>query len=412
MYSDGQTEVDAYNPADRSVSFGAVAKGTAWHRPFDVTGVGFGMSWISDAHARYLAMGGVDGFIGDGAPSPGRRGRRRGLLQREPLQGGLALGRLPAPLEPRLQRRPRAGRTSSAGGSMPSSRARTRRLRRWPVVLAAASRVRVARGGAAAGAGVRGRAVLPVGPGRRLVRDGRPRHARRARRRDAGDDRLRDEARCGSPTARSTWRWSRTRRSSAFGFAATYDRFRLYLDLDAPLVIPGTGGTVGGYSLHGAVAGPREEPGHDRRTPASASTRASSGTRAAPSGWAWARSSTCPSGDRARLRHRRHLPRDARASSSPATWASSPTPGSSACTSARSTTRRRRAARRAASCSSASRRGARLPVGGGAGRRSSSGRRSSARRRSARSSSATAPAVEGLLTGRLEGTADDGPSCG
>jgi high affinity Mn2+ porin len=66
MYSDGQTEVDAYNPADRSVSLGASAKGSAWQRPFDVTGVGFGMSWISDAHARYLAMGGVDGFIGDG----------------------------------------------------------------------------------------------------------------------------------------------------------------------------------------------------------------------------------------------------------------------------------------------------------------------------------------------------------
>lgn len=66
MYSDGQSEVDAYNPADRSVSFGSVAKGHAWQRPFDVAGVGFGMSWISHAHAQYLAMGGVDGFIGDG----------------------------------------------------------------------------------------------------------------------------------------------------------------------------------------------------------------------------------------------------------------------------------------------------------------------------------------------------------
>ncbi len=45
---------------------GRSPKGSAWHRPFDVTGVGFGMSWISDAHARYLAMGGIDGFIGDG----------------------------------------------------------------------------------------------------------------------------------------------------------------------------------------------------------------------------------------------------------------------------------------------------------------------------------------------------------
>ena len=66
MYSDGHTEVDAYNPADRSFSLGAVAKGTLWHRPFDVTGAGFGMSWISTAHAAYLAMGGVDGFVGDG----------------------------------------------------------------------------------------------------------------------------------------------------------------------------------------------------------------------------------------------------------------------------------------------------------------------------------------------------------
>jgi high affinity Mn2+ porin len=67
MYSDGQTEVDAYNPADRSLSIGAVAKGGAWSRPFDVTGVGFGLSWISAEHARYLALGGLDGFIGDGA---------------------------------------------------------------------------------------------------------------------------------------------------------------------------------------------------------------------------------------------------------------------------------------------------------------------------------------------------------
>ncbi|MGA2449040.1 MAG: carbohydrate porin [Polyangiaceae bacterium] len=67
MYSDGNTEVDAYNPADRSISFGSVAKGSAWRRPFDVAGAGLGMSWISSEHARYLAMGGVDGFIGDGA---------------------------------------------------------------------------------------------------------------------------------------------------------------------------------------------------------------------------------------------------------------------------------------------------------------------------------------------------------
>jgi hypothetical protein len=66
MYVDGNTEVDAFNSADRSLSFGALAKGGLWHRPFDVAGVGAGMSWISSSHARYLALGGVDGFIGDG----------------------------------------------------------------------------------------------------------------------------------------------------------------------------------------------------------------------------------------------------------------------------------------------------------------------------------------------------------
>jgi high affinity Mn2+ porin len=66
MYADGQTEVDAYNPADRSVSVGVVARGPAWRRPFDVAGIGGATSWISAEHARYLAMGGVDGFVGDG----------------------------------------------------------------------------------------------------------------------------------------------------------------------------------------------------------------------------------------------------------------------------------------------------------------------------------------------------------
>ncbi len=66
MYSDGRTEVDAFNAADRSIAVGSVAKGKTWNRPFDVTGVGLGMSWISQAHAQYLALGGVDGFVGDG----------------------------------------------------------------------------------------------------------------------------------------------------------------------------------------------------------------------------------------------------------------------------------------------------------------------------------------------------------
>jgi high affinity Mn2+ porin len=70
MVSDGKTEVDAYTSADRSFSFGVLAKGSAWSRPGDLTGAGVILSWISKAHADYLALGGIDGFVGDGRINP------------------------------------------------------------------------------------------------------------------------------------------------------------------------------------------------------------------------------------------------------------------------------------------------------------------------------------------------------
>lgn len=66
MISDGKTEVDAYTSTDRSATFGALAKGKLWSRRYDVSGGGVTLGWISGAHAKYLGMGGVDGFIGDG----------------------------------------------------------------------------------------------------------------------------------------------------------------------------------------------------------------------------------------------------------------------------------------------------------------------------------------------------------
>lgn len=66
MYSDGRSEVDAFNPADRSLSFGVSGKGSVWRRPFDVAGVAYGVGWISSVHGEYLRMGGIDGFVGDG----------------------------------------------------------------------------------------------------------------------------------------------------------------------------------------------------------------------------------------------------------------------------------------------------------------------------------------------------------
>ena len=66
MVSDGRTEVDAYTSADRSATFGALAKGSLWRRSRDVAGVGLNFDWISGIHAQYLRLGGIDGFVGDG----------------------------------------------------------------------------------------------------------------------------------------------------------------------------------------------------------------------------------------------------------------------------------------------------------------------------------------------------------
>ena len=70
MISDGKTEVDAYTATDRSAAFGALAKGSLWSRPRDITGIGVNLGWISKAHVSYLRLGGIDGFVGDGHISP------------------------------------------------------------------------------------------------------------------------------------------------------------------------------------------------------------------------------------------------------------------------------------------------------------------------------------------------------
>lgn len=67
MVADGRTEVYSYTSADRSASLGAVVHGSAWHRHNDVLGSAYAAGWISPEHAEYLRLGGVDGFIGDGA---------------------------------------------------------------------------------------------------------------------------------------------------------------------------------------------------------------------------------------------------------------------------------------------------------------------------------------------------------
>ena len=67
MYNDGKTEVYSYTSTDRSLSMGALVKGGLWGRNRDLAGLGYAQGWISKSHAQYLGMGGIDGFIGDGA---------------------------------------------------------------------------------------------------------------------------------------------------------------------------------------------------------------------------------------------------------------------------------------------------------------------------------------------------------
>lgn len=66
MVSDGQSEVYSYTSSDRSLSFGLSMTGLRWGRAQDGFGIGYAQSWISNQHAQYLNMGGIDGFIGDG----------------------------------------------------------------------------------------------------------------------------------------------------------------------------------------------------------------------------------------------------------------------------------------------------------------------------------------------------------
>jgi hypothetical protein len=67
MKSDGKTEVDAFESADSSLALAFLVKGSRWRRAGDSLGVGIAQDWISQSHANYLGMGGIDAFIGDGA---------------------------------------------------------------------------------------------------------------------------------------------------------------------------------------------------------------------------------------------------------------------------------------------------------------------------------------------------------
>ena len=71
MWSDGLTEVYSFTSSDRSLSLGGVVDGARWGRAGDAAGLAFASSWISSSHGDYLARGGIDAFVGDGALTRG-----------------------------------------------------------------------------------------------------------------------------------------------------------------------------------------------------------------------------------------------------------------------------------------------------------------------------------------------------
>jgi high affinity Mn2+ porin len=65
-YNDGHTQTWFFTEIDRSVTFGAVLKGTSWKRADDELGLAFIGNGLSADHKNYLAAGGYGFLIGDG----------------------------------------------------------------------------------------------------------------------------------------------------------------------------------------------------------------------------------------------------------------------------------------------------------------------------------------------------------
>jgi len=66
-WNDGKTESFAFTAIDQLLSIGISVTGAGWKRPFDTVASAITISEISDVHAAYLAHGGLDFILGDGA---------------------------------------------------------------------------------------------------------------------------------------------------------------------------------------------------------------------------------------------------------------------------------------------------------------------------------------------------------
>jgi len=66
-WNDGKTESFAFTAIDRLATGGVSVTGTRWHRKSDTVATELTVSGLSAVHAQYLAAGGLDFLIGDGA---------------------------------------------------------------------------------------------------------------------------------------------------------------------------------------------------------------------------------------------------------------------------------------------------------------------------------------------------------
>lgn len=66
-WNDGKTESFAFTAIDRMASGGVSVGGRRWKRPFDTASSEMTAAGLSAVHAQYLALGGHDFLIGDGA---------------------------------------------------------------------------------------------------------------------------------------------------------------------------------------------------------------------------------------------------------------------------------------------------------------------------------------------------------
>jgi carbohydrate-selective porin OprB len=71
-WNDGKTESFAFTAIDRLLNLGVSVTGSRWRRPSDAVATALTVSGISSVHAEYLAQGGLDFLISDGALHYGR----------------------------------------------------------------------------------------------------------------------------------------------------------------------------------------------------------------------------------------------------------------------------------------------------------------------------------------------------